>query len=364
MSEPAPSTADPPPQAGKRRGNPNLHLAPRCGARTRAGCPCQAPAIRGKRRCRMHGGRSTGPRTPEGKQRVREARLTRGATGAARRASNLYVRVFCSRGRLYRAAMLCLDWLAPDFAERLWNLPRELMACPPRLERVTVAEERALRRAERAALTPWRAAIAEARQARKAAKRAGPAATGQRSGPDAAAAMPAGAPPAPQERTHAIFDPEAHAPEALRAAFGASGAAAEAVRNFPVPEPLAPDTRGSARVTPVAAPAATCKNPPQGPLAPEALCSAAADPADAPQAVCKNPVQQLHAPEAPSAAPASQAAAPPSLNRAARRYWERQQRRQRKHAPRHALGHAHPAGAPHRPAGKPAAALASPARPL
>ena len=28
----------------------------RCGARTRKGTPCQAPAVRGKTRCRMHGG--------------------------------------------------------------------------------------------------------------------------------------------------------------------------------------------------------------------------------------------------------------------------------------------------------------------
>ena len=30
--------------------------SPRCGARTRRGTPCQAPAVAGKRRCRMHGG--------------------------------------------------------------------------------------------------------------------------------------------------------------------------------------------------------------------------------------------------------------------------------------------------------------------
>lgn len=42
---------------------------PRCGAKTRAGAPCLAPAVPGKRRCRMHGGLSTGPRTPEGKAR-------------------------------------------------------------------------------------------------------------------------------------------------------------------------------------------------------------------------------------------------------------------------------------------------------
>ena len=28
----------------------------RCGAKTRAGGSCRAPAVRGKRRCRMHGG--------------------------------------------------------------------------------------------------------------------------------------------------------------------------------------------------------------------------------------------------------------------------------------------------------------------
>ncbi len=52
--------------------------APRCGARTRRGQPCQAPAIKGKKRCRMHGGRSTGPRTPEGLERSRRARWKHG----------------------------------------------------------------------------------------------------------------------------------------------------------------------------------------------------------------------------------------------------------------------------------------------
>jgi len=43
---------------GNRRGNPAN--ASRCCARTRKGTLCQAPAIRGKQRCRMHGGTSTG----------------------------------------------------------------------------------------------------------------------------------------------------------------------------------------------------------------------------------------------------------------------------------------------------------------
>ena len=43
---------------------------PKCGARTRAGGSCKAPVVRGKARCRMHGGLSTGPRTVEGKARA------------------------------------------------------------------------------------------------------------------------------------------------------------------------------------------------------------------------------------------------------------------------------------------------------
>jgi hypothetical protein len=37
-----------------------MHRAARCGAKTRKGTPCEAPAIRGKARCRMHGGKSAG----------------------------------------------------------------------------------------------------------------------------------------------------------------------------------------------------------------------------------------------------------------------------------------------------------------
>jgi hypothetical protein len=33
-----------------------MQASPRCGATTRGGTPCQAPALRGKARCRMHGG--------------------------------------------------------------------------------------------------------------------------------------------------------------------------------------------------------------------------------------------------------------------------------------------------------------------
>lgn len=47
---------------GNPRGNPNN--APRCLAKTRKGTPCQAPRVRGKKRCRMHGAFAGRPRDP------------------------------------------------------------------------------------------------------------------------------------------------------------------------------------------------------------------------------------------------------------------------------------------------------------
>lgn len=41
-----------------------------CGARTRSGSPCRSLPVAGRNRCRMHGGKSTGPRTTEGRARV------------------------------------------------------------------------------------------------------------------------------------------------------------------------------------------------------------------------------------------------------------------------------------------------------
>jgi glucans biosynthesis protein len=49
-----------------------MRLSPRCGARTRSGLSCQAPAVQGKRRCRMHGG-SAGSGAPHGNQNALKA---------------------------------------------------------------------------------------------------------------------------------------------------------------------------------------------------------------------------------------------------------------------------------------------------
>ena len=38
------------------RNTDAMRKTPRCSAKTRRGTSCQAPAVRGKKRCRMHGG--------------------------------------------------------------------------------------------------------------------------------------------------------------------------------------------------------------------------------------------------------------------------------------------------------------------
>ena len=50
----------------------------RCGAKTRAGGACQNPTIKDRSRCKLHGGLSTGPRTPEGKARTIAAHTKHG----------------------------------------------------------------------------------------------------------------------------------------------------------------------------------------------------------------------------------------------------------------------------------------------
>jgi len=57
-----------------KNGNPpgDFTKAPRCGAKNRRGAPCQCPA-RANGRCRLHGGLSTGSKTAEGIERIRQA---------------------------------------------------------------------------------------------------------------------------------------------------------------------------------------------------------------------------------------------------------------------------------------------------
>jgi len=48
-----------------------MRASPRCGARTRAGGLCRAPALVGKLRCRMHGG-AAGSGAPFGNRNARK----------------------------------------------------------------------------------------------------------------------------------------------------------------------------------------------------------------------------------------------------------------------------------------------------
>ncbi len=50
----------------KKIENHPMNQSPRCLAKNRQGMPCQAPAMVGKRRCRLHGGKATG--APKGSQ--------------------------------------------------------------------------------------------------------------------------------------------------------------------------------------------------------------------------------------------------------------------------------------------------------
>ena len=38
----------------------HLSQVSRCGAKTRAGSPCESPPVQGRKRCRLHGGLSPG----------------------------------------------------------------------------------------------------------------------------------------------------------------------------------------------------------------------------------------------------------------------------------------------------------------
>ena len=58
----------------------SMNRAPRCGARTRSGKPCQSPAKRGKRRCRMHGGARGSGAQPGNRNALRHGHYSRDAS--------------------------------------------------------------------------------------------------------------------------------------------------------------------------------------------------------------------------------------------------------------------------------------------
>lgn len=60
----------------------------KCGAMTRKGTPCRCKPLPGKRRCKFHGGLSTGPKTSEGRERIAEAQRRRWASWRIKGRSN------------------------------------------------------------------------------------------------------------------------------------------------------------------------------------------------------------------------------------------------------------------------------------
>lgn len=50
-----------------------------CEAKTRKGTPCQRKSEPGRKRCKLHGGMSTGPITAEGRKRIADAQRSRWA---------------------------------------------------------------------------------------------------------------------------------------------------------------------------------------------------------------------------------------------------------------------------------------------
>ena len=58
----------------------------RCEARTRKGTLCQRPGNKINGRCKLHGGRSTGPTTEDGTARLAASKITHGETTAVNRA--------------------------------------------------------------------------------------------------------------------------------------------------------------------------------------------------------------------------------------------------------------------------------------
>jgi hypothetical protein len=62
-----------------------MRASRRCGAKIRAGGSCRSPAMRGKRRCRMHGGAKKSGAPKRNRNARKHGRFTRGAIGERKR---------------------------------------------------------------------------------------------------------------------------------------------------------------------------------------------------------------------------------------------------------------------------------------
>ena len=93
-----------------------------CGAHAKStGHPCKAKAL-ANGRCKNHGGMSTGPKTPEGRQAIAQATRQRMASGQQERALEGFYRWLDDGGRDY------LSSLAKQRFKKLQVM--RLKACP------------------------------------------------------------------------------------------------------------------------------------------------------------------------------------------------------------------------------------------
>ena len=88
----------------------------RCLAKNRRGTECQKPALKGRSRCQLHGGKSTGPRTDEGRARIsalhyKHGRCTKEAIAADRARAQANREIWAALRE--RVAMMIRDGLLP-----------------------------------------------------------------------------------------------------------------------------------------------------------------------------------------------------------------------------------------------------------
>lgn len=91
----------------------------RCGARTKVGTPCQRAAVKRTGRCTRHGGKSTGPRTVEGRARIAAAqtahgRLTKEKRAEAKQRAQIGKDIRFELSSITKQA-LSLGWLGQDW---------------------------------------------------------------------------------------------------------------------------------------------------------------------------------------------------------------------------------------------------------
>jgi hypothetical protein len=294
----------------------------------------------------MHGGRSTGPRTPKGLADLRAAHTIHGFDGAEARARDRHRLTLLRRARVDMAAQRYQGYLPPAFVARLYGHAPELMPPPRPTGGITAEMDRVRRRAVAAALAPWKRAIAAARAAERAARAAARLAkphapVGARPPHDAGvpgphAPIPGAAESAAARAAARLAEPhapvgahpprDACVPELHAPIPGAAGPAAAARADRPPKTPAAASpahaTQGR-HPTPIRA---AGQNPLAAPVAKPLAPDRAPTPGDA----------GAPKPHAPIPGPAAPAIPPGLPNRAARRRWKRLQRR--KHRGTGAIG--------------------------